>query len=677
MQQLKKERLRLHAENSSRHSHFGGTLVVQKTGGEQQYLTATTSKQHLQSRGRNPSHVNAKRKTKKHQHFIGSGRPQSAYYSRKGAVHSSTIYSGPASQCAQRVLHSFCTKFISQCYGPVMKSLKDEFRRDSARLEEEDKLKFFRIVWFFCQWRRVFAEESKSKGLEPKNQDQESSEDDSLSSVGNLVFTMDVFTFNLILSSIDYYFQHKKYKNLAQTVSLYTEMIRLLNFMYVSSDSMEKIMAMGLLDHLFYKSDPLDRLPRLLSGWIPATFTVEYLCDLVELTYATMKILDANEKACAEFAGTKEKTNKRGKDNLEEPQDRVTRMKERAAEFDTVLYFSRKLVSNQVVFMFSQVLSQYSTNAPRINDYIVSFFIRLCKFVLTRDEDFATLELELETNRKQVTLEPMLFNIHLFSVLNEILDDSNLRNDKDFRSVISFASTLVRHFAGASEKNPMLFVEALFRHPLAYRHCERVSNNYVSEELIMIAEREVLLGQSIIDSNHDVGDESSMGEEAELAVVSEIGGQLENRKLVKIPSDEEDNEMEFKDENENGSEEANAEEEFQKGNKIEHEKGSDEKSIISSHGENKDERKDDDDDRWNDRRKFVPKRRLHTVEQGKEHMTQQNEHDKLPSLAKKRIKRTLVNDSSDEEEFSETKITTISSQQNLKPNFYDSDSEED
>merc|ERR1711982_287583 len=96
-----------------------------------------------------------KRKSKKHQVFVGSGRSLVKY--RQDGVTSSTVANeiGPASQATQRVLHSFCEKFIVQCYGPTMKCLKNEFRRDSGRLEEEDKIMFFQIVWFFSQWWRV------------------------------------------------------------------------------------------------------------------------------------------------------------------------------------------------------------------------------------------------------------------------------------------------------------------------------------------------------------------------------------------------------------------------------------------------------------------------------------------------------------------------------------------
>ncbi len=726
---LNKERQQLHAASSSRHSHFGGTLVVKREGGDDQIVSAATassaispSKSGLLHCNRSTlSQVDAKRKTKKHQYFIGSGRPVMAYYSRPDAVHSSCTYTGPISHRAQRTLHSFCCTFLTNCYGPVMKSLKAEFRKESNRLEEEDKVIFFRIVWFFCQWWRVFTEEGGK--LSQKNVGLKEKDDSDATSIGNLVFTMDMFTFNMVLSSLDFYLEHKKYKSIVQTVSLYTEMVRLIHSMCISSDSMENIMGLGLMDLLFYKQDCLDKLPKLLTRWTPGTYPIDYLCDLIELTHMTLKILEANEKACSNHAISRDKKGKKGKQGKqekEEPQDRVSRMKEKAAEFDTNAYMARKIISNQVMFMFTQLLSQYSYNAPRINDHIVAFFVRLCKFVVPKDDDldFSGIQDEKADGAQSITLEPMLFNIHLITVMNEILNDRNLRHDKDFRSVIGFGSTLVRHYARTCEKNPMLFVETLFRHSFPHRYCETLLNNYVSEELKMIAEREILLEQHAPDDEEEemVGNGlSDEEEEKEFEDEESIDVPLKKKTNIRANDDDqsdEEQEMDFDDD------------------KIVSEKYSNDKDHKEKQVEFDDVREVTEaapnketgiDDRWNDRRVFIPKRQRQdlakdsTSEKTKEHeeavtaeknLTTSNEDEPksvegTPKrlLAKrkadisdsdeseaevnapvvepkpKRIKRTVIDDSSDEEEFGDTQIT-LPTQSGNKPIFDDSDDEE-
>ena len=497
--QLQKERQNIHATTTSRHSHFGGTLVIQKPDGKQRFVDASsaqamTSQSSVKFSSSISNTVSARRKSKKNQPFIGTGRTL-AVYARPGLTSLSTMQdTGPTSQRAQCALNSFCAKFSKKCYGPVMKSLKNEFRRDSGRLEGGDKVTFFRIVWFFCQWWRVAHGSNNNT-----NQVIDGKDDKSIcpTAAGHLIFTMDVFTYNLVLSAMDTYSQHKKYKELEQTVSLYTEMMQLLYAMYNSKDSTEHIMALGLMDRLFYCAEPIDRLPKLLSQWMPGTFTGEYMCDLVEILHVTLKLLDANSRTCEKLSHTNElKHRQKKKRNDDGPKDTISRMNEAAAEFNVISYLARKIITNQVVFMFTQLLSKYNINAVHLNHHIVSFFVRLCKFEIIKDgyDDFERFE-DVTTilPRKNITLEPMLFNIQLLMVLHEILNDSTLQKVKEHKSLLTFSATLVRHYARSCEQNPLLHVETLFRHSLPHRFCEMSINMYVSEELKLLVERDALL----------------------------------------------------------------------------------------------------------------------------------------------------------------------------------------
>jgi len=482
---LQSERQKLQLSASSRHSHFGGTLRVSKGDGKQVYVSASDylARKSQTGSGGGASAVGqpVRRKNKMAEVFVGSGKA-STLHSRPGASASlSREIAGPTSKRAKAALNSFCEKFVAQCYGPVMKSLKNEFRRDSNRLEDGDRTLFFRIVWFFHQWFRVSrrnALEKKKKGAEEE------------SSAQNLIFTMDVFMFNLVLNSTDEFFEHKKPAELAQTVSLYTEMIHMLHAMYESKDSTEHMMALGLMDRIFYAGEPLDRLPRLLSRWTPGMFSREYLCDLIECSHVTWKLLDVNAKKCLESFPSDKLSTKR-------PKDAVERMNLTASEFDKETYFSRKFVSNQIVFMYTQLLSQYAVNAAEINRHIVAYLIRLCKIEIKNgDGDEMEFDDALGKNElaaKTSTMEPMLYNIGLLTVLDTILNDKAIRDKNDFEALLVFAASFMKRFARASEENPMLYVEALFKHPIPHRFCELSTNVYVNEELRMIAVRDLLL----------------------------------------------------------------------------------------------------------------------------------------------------------------------------------------
>jgi len=104
---------------------------------------------------------------------------------------------------------------------------------------------------------------------------------------------------------------------------------------------------------------------------------------------------------------------------------------------------------------------------------------------------------------RRVTLEPMLFNLQMIMVIEQILNDNSIQKDRSFESLITFCTSLMYKFWSAADSNPMLYVESLFQHPTPHRFCEFVTNMYVNEELRMMAEREML--------REDQGDDEEVG----------------------------------------------------------------------------------------------------------------------------------------------------------------------
>lgn len=499
---LHREKQALAASATSRHSHFGGTLVVEKSGGRKQLVSAallSNNNRRLVTEQQQPK----RRKNKKAEPFIGALRHRE---------------NSPAAIRAAATLHTFCLRFVSTCYGPVMKSLKNEFRRDSVRLEDGDRVVFFQIVWFFCQWWRT------ARGLKLLTHDDSTK---STSCIGQLIFTMDVFTFNLVLNATDTFQEHKKHGPLAHAVALLSEMMHLLHIMRTSMESTEQIMAMGLMDRLFYGNEPLDRLPKLLSRWTPGSSTREYLCDLTEVSHMTLKSLDANAAACVSNSTQDGKTTN---DDDTAKHDTVAKMKAIAADFDAHSYFARKIVSNHTVFMYAQLLSQYAINAPHVNHRIITFFLRLSqhKITLGDEANADAYHEDIPKNplaAKTVTFQPMLYNVHVLAVLNTILNDVSIRKDKEYATLLQFSAAAVQNFATAAQANSMLFVEALFKHPLPHRFCDLSTNLYVTDDLRMLAERNLLLQQQqkleeeTAALARDDGDDDSEDEELEFTDV--------------------------------------------------------------------------------------------------------------------------------------------------------------
>ena len=140
--------------------------------------------------------------------------------------------------------------------------------------------------------------------------------------------------------------------------------------MDATANATEQIMAMGLMDRLFYASEPLDRLPKLLSRWTPGTSTREYVCDLVEITHMTLQVLETNAQLCR--SATDIGTNNNG-DAMKH--DTVAKMKAMAIEFDIESYFVRKIVSNHTITLYTHLLSCYAINTPEINQYMRCVYI--------------------------------------------------------------------------------------------------------------------------------------------------------------------------------------------------------------------------------------------------------------------------------------------------------------
>mmetsp|Transcript_11717 Transcript_11717/g.13269 ORF Transcript_11717/g.13269 Transcript_11717/m.13269 type:complete len:1014 (-) Transcript_11717:36-3077(-) len=486
---LRQEHAQRRNMKSVRHGNFSGTWMRRQADGKRQFVGASTAVQGGSGIGGSSQHrglVQARRKNRLAEPFIGSGKTLLAH--TRSPLQLAGSGGGPAAKRANRTLHEFCRRFLLDCYGPFMKSIKNEFRRDSQRLEEKDKVVFFKLVWFFSQWSRFTTsrrDDNKENGA----------------AIGRLIITMDVFTFNLVLNATDTFFQQKKYTRLAQTVALYSEMMHLLHSMYTSTDQTEHEMAMGLIDRLFYQGqDALDRLPKLLSRWTPGTYTREYLCDLVEVVHVSLKLLEASTKKGIDFL--------QNKDNVASTNDgqisqKIAKMRKTAAEFDGKSYVVRKIVSNQLISMYVYLLSQYEINAAVVNHRIIAMFVKLMRLEIVVPE-IADAETSVNPlGSRRVTLEPMLFNLQMIMVIEQILNDNSIQKDRSFESLITFCTSLMYKFWSAADSNPMLYVESLFQHPTPHRFCEFVTNMYVNEELRMMAEREML--------REDQGDDEEVG----------------------------------------------------------------------------------------------------------------------------------------------------------------------
>jgi len=449
----------------TRHGNFGGTLVSTRANGTKEVTSmiaktsATVSKKERKS-------------NKRHVAFKVDATSKTVRYSLD-------------TKRARKVLHDFCIIFVSKCYGPLMTSLKNEFRRDSARLEQQDKLRYYALVSFFIKWHKTF---------DP-------------STIGKLIFTLDAFSFNLVLLTCEHAMDQmktvpSKVAELEGALHLYTQMMQMVYIMTTSSDGTYNAMALGLIERLFYSREPINRVAKLFKCFKPATFAKQFACDLVELLHVSLKVLDFFDASTAKSDST----------TVRKSNDRLTMMNEAARSFD-VDDFLRRLFHHINIRLYSKLLAQYDTNTHQVNHYVVSFFIRMCKMVI------ATVPSSTDVSSPQkVTLEPMLYTIPFLSTLRKILNDRGIRDDKHYKQIISFATTIVRHFAvECTLSNPMLIVEALFVSKLK-GHCVSVMSRYMydDEELVAMVEGERARRVKEAELNNYNDEDDNLNEEVNL-----------------------------------------------------------------------------------------------------------------------------------------------------------------
>ena len=96
----------------------------------------------------------------------------------------------PSSLKALKALNAFSKDFMQKCYLPLMKTLKDEFRRESDRLEEADTPKFFHLVCYFSVFQRTVLEDSRAIGA-------------GSGTVGDLLATQDPFCWKMVTTKME------------------------------------------------------------------------------------------------------------------------------------------------------------------------------------------------------------------------------------------------------------------------------------------------------------------------------------------------------------------------------------------------------------------------------------------------------------------------------------------
>lgn len=207
------------------------------------------------------------------------------------------------SRPTMRVLKEICDTIIAKSYFQLTNSLKTEFRRGSSKLVSTDRLQYFHLVWFLTTYHRLKLQMLKSmyrqqiKAYErAKLQMEQALDSDSTPPASPekpvydekaVLSTLDMFSFNFVLQSIETYADAKNYHGMSVSVKLLTEMMAYISELATSDDPRYQRIADSLQHKILYERDFLDRLPVLLKTWSPGLFAPDYAVDVITLTHVS------------------------------------------------------------------------------------------------------------------------------------------------------------------------------------------------------------------------------------------------------------------------------------------------------------------------------------------------------------------------------------------------------
>ncbi|KAE8985643.1 hypothetical protein PR003_g22934 [Phytophthora rubi] len=479
----------LHHSGSRRHSNFGGVLTMVGPTGRTTVLSdfSKTVYDQVPQAAKKPvsrrrGKKNAAPVTDIHEIFGGKGKVTES------------------DERTMRVLQEICDSIVSKSYFQLTNSLKTEFRRGSNKLISTDRLQYFHLVWFLTTYHRFKVQTLKShykhqlKAVQKKTTELQNALDFTTPPPPTpakpdydekaVLSTLDMFSFNFVLQSIENYATMKNYHGMTISVQLLAEMMAYLAELTSSDDPRFQRIADSLQHKIFYERDFLDRLPVLLKTWSPGLFPKAYVVDVVTLTHLVFKVLDSqgtikvlsrrkayldkNRKKKKRGDGeSKEGEDSDGSSTDEEETERqaqlVMEMQRKEADFDVRKYFSG-MVSSDTTRMYCSLLADYRENGAKVNHYIHSFFYRTKHFQIYQQEEW--------------TMQPMLFNIHVLLLFNKMLQDAYIQRLPEYKNFLDFIRGVVRDFFSLADKNNLLFVEALLRQPYPSKSCMMIQRNY-------------------------------------------------------------------------------------------------------------------------------------------------------------------------------------------------------
>ena len=318
--QITKEERKARAERldalGSRHSRFGGTLVIRNNGMQDTSQDQPISKQFVwahnlsdangtkrrerggiirNSSGITNSSLNITRGTRLAQtsNDIAACRTGAADSSVKpsaltvgfGIGGTATVMTAAKSKKVRASLKLLIEEFLTSGYGPLMKSVKNSFVRESDRLLPSDLIQMMYISSFSMQYHRLKLEKEIAMNSSVTF-------DVNASADNGVGVSLDLWSFRFYTKNIINYMDGKKWVELGVAVSTFKEMIMTVYRMSTKGSPNVKAWSKRLIGVVFYEREIMDLIPSLLMKCHEAKKYIRtwYIADLMETAHAVLNI---------------------------------------------------------------------------------------------------------------------------------------------------------------------------------------------------------------------------------------------------------------------------------------------------------------------------------------------------------------------------------------------------
>jgi hypothetical protein len=280
---------------SQRHSNFGGMMKLVGSTGHSTVLTS------FSKLGDDQVPQAVKKPVARKRGGRGSSQPSITQTMDVIEIFAPKQSVTESDHVTMAILVELCDTVLDKSYFQLTNSLKGEFRRGSSKLVSTDRLQYFHLIWFITTYHRLKIQALKSihrhnlKAYEKEKQALMAALDFDTPPPNEPVMpdlnekavlsTLDMFSFNFVLQSIETYATGKNYHGMTVSVKLLAEMMTYLSELANSDDVRFQRIADSLQHKIFYERDFLDRMPVLLKTWSPGTFSMDYVVDVITLTH--------------------------------------------------------------------------------------------------------------------------------------------------------------------------------------------------------------------------------------------------------------------------------------------------------------------------------------------------------------------------------------------------------